>query len=114
MTWKRRRFERTRSGYPCVPLFFAFAASHHQRPGAPEPYLGFVSGREKLVRCYTLSSAGGYFVTPRPFVVGSAIDRAGLPGVLGTIAGDDTLLLISTEGTGPEVAATVHDLAGLT
>ncbi len=34
----------------------------------------FVSGREKLVRCYTLSSAGGYFVTPRPFVVGSAID----------------------------------------
>jgi hypothetical protein len=34
----------------------------------------FVSGREKLVRCYTLSSAGGYFVTPRPFVVGSEID----------------------------------------
>ena len=34
----------------------------------------FVSGKEKLVRCYTLSSAGGYFVTPRPFVVGSAID----------------------------------------
>jgi len=34
----------------------------------------FVSGREKLVRCYTLSAAGGYFVTPRPFVVGSAID----------------------------------------
>lgn len=34
----------------------------------------FASGREKLVRCYTLSSAGGYFVTPRPFVVGSEID----------------------------------------
>lgn len=33
----------------------------------------FASGREKLVRCYTLSSAGGYFVTPRPFVVGSSI-----------------------------------------
>ena len=33
----------------------------------------FASGREKLVRCYTLSSTGGYFVTPRPFVVGSTI-----------------------------------------
>jgi transcriptional regulator of arginine metabolism len=46
-------------------------------------------------------------------VVGSAIDRAGLPGVLGTIAGDDTLLLISSEGDGPHVADRVHDLAGL-
>lgn len=34
----------------------------------------FAAGREKLVRCYTLSSAGGYFVTPRPFVVGAEID----------------------------------------
>ena len=33
----------------------------------------FASGREKLVRCYTLSSTGGYFVTPRPWVVGSTI-----------------------------------------
>lgn len=47
-------------------------------------------------------------------VVGSAIDRAGLDGVLGTIAGDDTLLLISSEGDGPAVADRVHDLAGLT
>jgi transcriptional regulator of arginine metabolism len=46
-------------------------------------------------------------------VVGSAIDRAGLPEVLGTIAGDDTLLLIANEGTGDGVAARVHDLAGL-
>jgi hypothetical protein len=33
----------------------------------------FAEGREKLVRCYTLSSGGGYFVTPRPWVVGSAV-----------------------------------------
>ncbi|MBY0400758.1 PilZ domain-containing protein [Myxococcota bacterium] len=33
----------------------------------------FAEGREKLVRCYTLSSAGGYFVTPRPWVVGSKV-----------------------------------------
>jgi transcriptional regulator of arginine metabolism len=47
-------------------------------------------------------------------VVGSAIDRAGLIDVLGTIAGDDTLLLISVEGRGDSVAERVHDLAGLT
>jgi transcriptional regulator of arginine metabolism len=36
----------------------------------------------------------------------SAIDRAGLPDVLGTIAGDDTILLVAREGVrGPELAA---------
>ena len=33
----------------------------------------FSSGKEKAVRCYSLSSGGGYFVTPRPWVVGSDI-----------------------------------------
>jgi hypothetical protein len=33
----------------------------------------FSSGREKAVRCYSLSSAGAYFVTPRPWVVGSDV-----------------------------------------
>lgn len=46
-------------------------------------------------------------------VVGSALDRAGLPGVLGTIAGDDTLLLVASEGQGPDVATRLQDLAGL-
>ena len=32
-------------------------------------------------------------------VVGSALDRAGLPEVLGTVAGDDTLLLVAAEST---------------
>ncbi|MHB1138640.1 MAG: arginine repressor [Microthrixaceae bacterium] len=47
-------------------------------------------------------------------VVASAIDRAGVAGVIGTVAGDDTLLLIAAEGGGPEVAERIHDLAGLT
>lgn len=34
----------------------------------------FAEGREKSVRCYSLSSAGGYFVTPRPWVVGSQVE----------------------------------------
>jgi transcriptional regulator of arginine metabolism len=46
-------------------------------------------------------------------VVASAIDRTGLDGVLGTVAGDDTLLLVSTEGNGQAVAAKVADLAGI-
>jgi len=47
-------------------------------------------------------------------VVGSALDRAGLPGVLGTVAGDDTLLLVVGERTtGKAVAKQVSQLAGL-
>lgn len=46
-------------------------------------------------------------------VVGSAIDRSGLTGVLGTIAGDDTLLLVAAEGDGNKVESRVGDLAGL-
>lgn len=33
----------------------------------------YSSGREKSVRCYSLSTGGAYFVTPRPWVVGSTI-----------------------------------------
>ena len=47
-------------------------------------------------------------------VVGSALDRAGLPDVLGTVAGDDTLLLVIAERTtGKAVAKQISDLAGL-
>ena len=33
-------------------------------------------------------------------VVGSALDRSGLDAVLGTVAGDDTLLVVAAEATG--------------
>ncbi len=47
-------------------------------------------------------------------VVGSAIDRAGLPDVLGTVAGDDTLMVIaSAKAGGEKVADMFADLAGL-
>ena len=37
--------------------------------------------------------------------VASALDGAGLPGIAGTVAGDDTLLVVVASGfTGPEVA----------
>ena len=47
-------------------------------------------------------------------VVGSALDRSGLPEVLGTVAGDDTLLVVvSEEAGGATVARRLAELAGL-
>ncbi len=46
-------------------------------------------------------------------VVASAIDRAALDGMVGTVAGDDTLLVIATEGNGATLAQHLTDLGGL-
>lgn len=47
-------------------------------------------------------------------VVGSALDRSGLPGVIGTVAGDDTLLVVADEKVGGnELANRLRELAGL-
>jgi transcriptional regulator of arginine metabolism len=46
-------------------------------------------------------------------VVASALDRSGLARLLGTVAGDDTLLAIASEGDGAALASSLIDLAGL-
>jgi transcriptional regulator of arginine metabolism len=47
-------------------------------------------------------------------VVASALDRAGLEGIAGTVAGDDTILVVAVERvTGAEVAQRLSALAGL-
>jgi transcriptional regulator of arginine metabolism len=47
-------------------------------------------------------------------VVASALDRSGLDGLLGTVAGDDTLLCVAAPGTtGEDLAGTLRGLAGL-
>jgi len=47
-------------------------------------------------------------------VVASALDRSNLPGLLGTVAGDDTLMCIADEDVGgPCLTATLRELAGL-
>jgi len=47
-------------------------------------------------------------------VVGSAIDRAGMSGVIGTVAGDDTILVVVAERTsGAKMAKRLSELAGL-
>ena len=47
-------------------------------------------------------------------VVGSALDRAGLAEVVGTVAGDDTLIVVVAEDVGgAEAANRLRSLAGL-
>ncbi len=47
-------------------------------------------------------------------VVASALDRSGMAGLLGTVAGDDTLMCVAEEGVGGDALANrLRDLAGL-
>ena len=47
-------------------------------------------------------------------VVASALDRAGVDGIVGIVAGDDTLLAVASERTtGAKVAKRLSSLAGL-
>ncbi len=47
-------------------------------------------------------------------VVASALDRAGMEEILGTVAGDDTLIVVATENIGgPDLASRLRELAGL-
>jgi transcriptional regulator of arginine metabolism len=65
-----------------------------------------------------VASSGNIVVLRTPpgsaHVVASALDRADLPDVLGTVAGDDTLLVVVREEAGGEaVARQLAELAGL-
>ena len=47
-------------------------------------------------------------------VVASALDRSGLPGLVGTVAGDDTMLCVASERVGgARLATTLRGLASL-
>jgi transcriptional regulator of arginine metabolism len=47
-------------------------------------------------------------------VVASALDRSGLPGLLGTVAGDDTMMCVASERVGgARLAKTLRGLASL-
>ena len=81
---------------------------------APESHLKRVLG-EWLVE---VSHSANLVVLRTPpgsaHVVGSAIDRAGLADVLGSVAGDDTVLVVTNERAGGEaVARRLSELAGL-
>jgi transcriptional regulator of arginine metabolism len=67
---------------------------------APEDHLRRVLG-EWVVE---VACSGNLVVLRTPpgsaHVVGSALDRSGYPGVLGTVAGDDTVLVVAAEDVG--------------
>lgn len=91
---------------------YAIPEHAHERP-APDHHLRRVFG-EWVVE---VSHSANIVVLRTPpgsaHVVGSAIDRAGLPDILGTVAGDDTLLLVVTEAVGgARVARRLRQLAG--
>ena len=81
---------------------------------APEDHLRRVMGDWVA----DIGSSGNLAVVRTPpgsaHVVASALDRAGLPEVLGTVAGDDSLIVVAIDGTpGAELADRLRDLAGL-
>ncbi len=80
---------------------------------APEDHLRRVLG-EWLVQ---VERSGDLVVLHTPpgsaHVVASALDRSGVANMLGTVAGDDTLLAIANEGKGAALASAMEDLAGL-
>ena len=80
---------------------------------APEDHLRRVLG-EWLVE---VARSGDLVLLRTPpgsaHVVASALDRSGQADLLGTVAGDDTLLAIATEGNGALLAKALADTAGL-
>ncbi len=64
-----------------------------------------------------VASSGNLVVLRTPpgcaHVVASALDRSRVEGLLGTVAGDDTLLCVAAGADGTSLAATLRDLAGL-
>ncbi|HUP71321.1 MAG TPA: arginine repressor [Acidimicrobiales bacterium] len=81
---------------------------------APEDHLKRVLG-DWVVE---VAASGNLVVLRTPpgsaHVVGSALDRAGLPEILGTVAGDDTVLVVaSADIGGTKLAKRLSSLAGL-
>jgi transcriptional regulator of arginine metabolism len=81
---------------------------------APEDHLRRVLG-EWVVE---VAHSGNLVVLRTPpgsaHVVGSALDRSGVEEVVGTVAGDDTVLVVASEDVGGEaMAERLRDIAGI-
>src|SRR5580693_2492197 len=81
---------------------------------APEDHLRRVLGEWVVEADYS----GNLVVLRTPpgsaHVVGSALDRSGFPGMIGTVAGDDTVLVIASETAGgAAVAERLATVAGI-
>jgi transcriptional regulator of arginine metabolism len=73
---------------------------------APEDHLRRVLGEWVVEADYSANLIVLRTPPGSAHVVGSALDRSGFPGVIGTVAGDDTVLVVASEASG---GATVAD-----
>ncbi|HET9060382.1 MAG TPA: arginine repressor [Acidimicrobiales bacterium] len=93
-------------------LVYAVPEPGSERP-APELHLRRVLGEWVS----DVASSGNLVVVRTPpgcaHVVASALDRARLSEIIGTVAGDDTVLVIASQGTkGPALAQKLLAMAG--
>ena len=93
----------------------AYAVPEHSKDAAsPEDHLRRVMGEFVVDVAHSANLVVLRTPPGSAHVIGSALDRAGYPDVLGTVAGDDTLILVCGESVGgATVAARLAALAGL-
>ena len=93
----------------------AYAVPEHSKDSAsPDDHLRRVMGEFVVDVAHSANLVVLRTPPGSAHVVASALDRAGLADVLGTVAGDDTLLLVCAETAGGgAVAGRLATLAGL-
>ena len=93
----------------------AYAIPEHAKERtAPDDHLRRVMGEFVVEVSHSANIALLRTPPGSAHVVASALDRAGIADVLGTVAGDDTLILVCSEQVGgAKVAADLAALAGL-
>lgn len=93
----------------------AYAVPEHSKDAAsPDDHLRRVMGEFVLDVAHSANLVVLRTSPGSAHVIGSALDRAGYPDVLGTVAGDDTLILVCAEPVGgADVAERLAGLAGL-
>jgi transcriptional regulator of arginine metabolism len=97
---------------PGGALVYALPATPNERP-APEVHLRRVLGEWMA----DVTSSGNLAIVRTPpgcaHVVASALDRAGLAEIVGTVAGDDTVLVVAKERVkGATLARKLAGMAG--
>src|ERR1700704_6837756 len=92
----------------------AYAIPEHAKErSAPDDHLRRVMGEFVVEVAHSVNLAVLRTPPGSAHVVASALDRAGLPDVLGTVAGDDTLMVVCSEHAGgAHMAAKLGGLAG--
>ena len=98
---------------PGSETIYAIPDAPKDRP-APEDHLRRVLGEWVAEVSWSLNLVVVRTPPGSAHVVASALDRSGIAGVLGTVAGDDTLMIVcEADVGGAVVAARLAELAGL-